>query len=84
MPGDDLNSIPGLLDNHRRALDSKLGITGLRALADADQRAIYTTLQNVRPVRRLRVSRPGKTMPEAGSPKGQSTGRHGRLQRHLW
>lgn len=49
MPGDDLRSIPDLQANHRRALDDKLGITGLRALADADQRAIYTALQNVRP-----------------------------------
>lgn len=49
MPGDDLRSIADLQDNHRRALNNKLGITGFQALADADQRAIYTALQNVRP-----------------------------------
>jgi len=32
-----------------RALDDKLGITGLRALADADQRTIHAALRNVRP-----------------------------------
>jgi hypothetical protein len=49
VPGDDLRSIPDLQANHLRALDNKLGITGLRALADADQRTIYTALRNVRP-----------------------------------
>lgn len=49
MPGDDLSSIPNLEDTHRRALDRKLGITSLQALADADQRAIHTALQNTRP-----------------------------------
>lgn len=49
MPVDDLSSIPDLRANHRRALKDKLGITGLRALADADQRAIHTAVQNVRP-----------------------------------
>ena len=49
MPGDDLRSIPDLQANHLRALDDKLGITGLRALADADQRTIHTALRNVRP-----------------------------------
>ena len=44
MPSDDMDSIPGLEENHRRALAGKLGITSLRALADADQRAIYTAL----------------------------------------
>jgi hypothetical protein len=49
VPGDDLTSIPDLQANHRRALNDKLGITSLRALADADQRTIYTALRNVRP-----------------------------------
>ena len=49
MPSDDLDSIPGLEENHRRALAGKLGITSLRALADEDQRAIYTALGNMRP-----------------------------------
>jgi hypothetical protein len=49
VPGDDLTSVPGLQEVHRRALDGKLGITTLRALADADQRAIYTALRSIRP-----------------------------------
>ncbi len=44
-----MDSIPGLEENHRRALASKLGITSLRALADEDQRAIYTALGTMRP-----------------------------------
>jgi hypothetical protein len=34
---------------HRRALAGKLKITSLRGLADADQRAVYTALGNIRP-----------------------------------
>ena len=49
MPSDDMDSIPGLEENHRRALAGKLGITSLRALAEADQRAIYTALATMRP-----------------------------------
>lgn len=49
MPGDDLTSVPDLLEAHQRALAGKLGITSLRALADADQRAIYTALASLRP-----------------------------------
>jgi hypothetical protein len=49
VPGEDLRSIPGLQDVHQRALDSKLGISSLRALADADQRAIYAALGSIRP-----------------------------------
>jgi hypothetical protein len=49
MPGEDLSSIPGLQEVHQRALDRKLGITSLRALAGADQRTIYTALGSVRP-----------------------------------
>lgn len=49
MPGDELDSIPGLAENHRRVLARKAGITSLRALADADQRAIYTALATMRP-----------------------------------
>jgi hypothetical protein len=44
-----MNSVPGLEESHQRALAGKLGITSLRALADADQRAIYTALANMRP-----------------------------------
>lgn len=46
MPSEDLSSIPGLGDNHRRALQSKLGITSAHALADADADTIYTELQH--------------------------------------
>jgi hypothetical protein len=49
VPSDDMDSIPGLEENHRRALTGKLGITSLRALADEDQRAIYTALGSMRP-----------------------------------
>jgi hypothetical protein len=44
-----MDSIPGLEENHRRALTGKLGITSLRALADEDQRAIYAALGSMRP-----------------------------------
>ncbi len=49
MPDEDLTSIPGLQANHRRALAGKLEITSLRALADADQRALYNALGSLRP-----------------------------------
>ena len=49
MPGDELDSIPGLAENHQRVLASKAGITSLRGLADADQRAVYTALASIRP-----------------------------------
>jgi hypothetical protein len=44
-----MDSIPGLAENHRRVLAGKMGITSLRALADADQRAVYTALASIRP-----------------------------------
>ena len=47
--GDEIDSIPGLEEKHRRALASKLGITSLQALADGDQRAIYNALASFRP-----------------------------------
>jgi hypothetical protein len=49
VPDGDLGSISGLHEAHQRALASKLGISSLRALADADQRAIYGALANLRP-----------------------------------
>jgi hypothetical protein len=49
VPGDELDSIPGLAENHKRVLARKAGITSLRALADADQRAVYTALASIRP-----------------------------------
>jgi hypothetical protein len=48
VPNEDLTSIPGLQDNHARALANKLGITNVRALADANKRTVYDALQNVR------------------------------------
>lgn len=49
MPENELTVVPGLQETHRRALAAKLGITSLTALADADQRAIYTALGSLRP-----------------------------------
>jgi hypothetical protein len=49
VPEDELTVVPGLQEAHRRALAGKLGITSLTALADADQRAIYTALGSLRP-----------------------------------
>jgi hypothetical protein len=49
VPENELTVVPGLQEAHRRALAGKLGITGLTALADADQRAIYTALGSLRP-----------------------------------
>ena len=49
MPENELTVVPGLQEAHRRALAGKLGINGLTALADADQRAIYTALGSLRP-----------------------------------
>src|SRR6478752_8965257 len=53
MPDDDLRSIRGLQE-HRRVLATKLGITSLRTLADADPRAIYDALEGLRPRPSLR------------------------------
>ena len=44
-----LESVSGLQEAHRRALAGKLEITSVRALADADQRAVYGALANLRP-----------------------------------
>jgi len=49
VPENELTVLPGLQETHRRALAGKLGITSLTALADADQRAIYTALGSLRP-----------------------------------
>jgi hypothetical protein len=45
---DDLSSITGLEDRHRRAL-AKRQITTLRSLAGADQRVIYSATGSIRP-----------------------------------
>ena len=52
MPTDDLSSIPGLEDKHLRAL-ARQQVTDLRSFADADQRAIYNAMANIRPRPRL-------------------------------
>jgi hypothetical protein len=49
VPGDDLTSIPGLQDKHRRVLAEQLKVTTLRALADADPRDIHHAARNLRP-----------------------------------
>jgi hypothetical protein len=49
VPGDDLTSVPGLQDKHRRVLAEQLEVTTLRALADADPRDIHHALRNLRP-----------------------------------
>ncbi len=48
MATDELNSITGLEDKHRRAL-ARRQITALRSLADADQRVIYNAMGSIRP-----------------------------------
>jgi hypothetical protein len=45
---DELSSIEGLADKHLRAL-TRQGVTDLRGLAQADQRAIYQAMANLRP-----------------------------------
>ena len=47
MP-DELSSIEGLADKHVRAL-ARQEVTDLRALVQADQRAIYRAMANLRP-----------------------------------
>jgi hypothetical protein len=49
VSGDDLSAVPGLEEAHRRALAGKLRVTSLEGLVDADQRAIYNALGNLRP-----------------------------------
>jgi hypothetical protein len=49
VPGDDLSSVPGLQEKHRRVLAGELGITTLRALVDADLRDIHQAMRNLRP-----------------------------------
>lgn len=57
MPSDDLSSIPGLEGKHLRAL-ARQQITDVRGLADADRRAIYRAMANIRPRPSLdRISR---------------------------
>ena len=45
---DELSSIEGLADKHERAL-ARQGVTDLHGLAQADQRAIYHAMANLRP-----------------------------------
>lgn len=44
----NLESVSGLQEIHRRTLADKLSITSLGDLADADQRAVWTALRNLR------------------------------------
>ena len=49
MPSDDLRSIPGLHDKHRRVLAGKLKITTFRALVRADRRDVQRAMRNLKP-----------------------------------
>lgn len=48
MAGDDLTSIPGLLDRHRRVLESRLQIATYDALVRADPKAILAAMSRIR------------------------------------
>jgi hypothetical protein len=48
VAGDDLSSITGMEDKHRRAL-ARRQITTLRGLADADQDVIYRAMGSIKP-----------------------------------
>ena len=48
MTGDDLSSISGMEDKHRRAL-ARRQITTLRGLADADRHVIYRAMGSIKP-----------------------------------
>jgi hypothetical protein len=48
VPADDLSSIPGLEDKHRRVL-ARLQITTFRAFAHSDRRVIYKAMASIRP-----------------------------------
>jgi hypothetical protein len=65
VPENELTVVAGLQEAHRRALAGKLGITSLSALADADQRAIYTALGSLRP--RPTLARIAAWQADAGS-----------------
>jgi hypothetical protein len=57
VPTDDLSSLPGLEDKHRRALAGQQ-VTDLRSFADADRRELYKAMGNIRPRPTLeRISR---------------------------
>jgi hypothetical protein len=49
MPGEDLGSIPGLQDKHRRVLANELTVTTCRALVAADRRDIHQAMRYLRP-----------------------------------
>jgi len=48
VAGDDLTSIPGLLDRHRRALESRMQITTYDALVQANPRTILAAMSRIR------------------------------------
>ena len=51
MPSKDMGSIPGLQENHQQALEEKLGIISIRALAEADEDVLCTALRRTRATR---------------------------------
>ena len=72
MAVDDLSSITGLEDKHRRAL-ARRQITTLAGLADADQRVIYRAMGNIRP--RPTLKQIAQWQGEARSRLGEARGR---------
>jgi hypothetical protein len=49
MAADDLASIPGMQDKHRRVLSERLRITTGQALADADGQSIFDAMRRMKP-----------------------------------
>ena len=57
MADDDLISLPGLLDKHRKILDERLGITTYDGLLGTDAQVIFEAVSRVRPRTSLAVIR---------------------------
>lgn len=49
MAADDLASIPGMQDKHRRVLSERLGIATSQGLADADPQSILDAMRRMKP-----------------------------------
>ena len=88
MAVDDLSSITGLEDKHRRAL-ARRQITTLAGLADADQRVIYRAMGSIRPRPTLKqiAQWQGEARSQLGGARtqeeahGRDDGAHGRTGR---
>src|ERR1700738_4433786 len=57
MAGEDLISLPGLRDKHRKILDERLGITTYDGLLGTDAQVIFEAVSRVRPRTSLAVIR---------------------------